>query len=72
MIICNAKKNGDTFFISGETTLRIANAHIHDCRIANSAGRDFRLCKPVQSGSFAFRYDAGWSLRRAGCQATFM
>jgi hypothetical protein len=26
----------------------------------------FRLCKPVQSWSFAFMYDAGWSLRRAG------
>jgi hypothetical protein len=25
----------------------------------------FRLCKPVQSWSFAFMYDAGWSLRRA-------
>jgi hypothetical protein len=25
----------------------------------------FRLCKPVQSGSFAFMYDVGWSLRRA-------
>jgi hypothetical protein len=22
----------------------------------------------VQSGSFAFRYDAGWSLRRAGAR----
>jgi hypothetical protein len=26
----------------------------------------FRLCQPVQSWSFAFMYDAGWSLRRAG------
>jgi hypothetical protein len=24
-----------------------------------------RLCKPVQSWSFAFMYDVGWSLRRA-------
>jgi hypothetical protein len=26
----------------------------------------FRLYKPVQSWSFAFMYDVGWSLRRAG------
>jgi hypothetical protein len=27
---------------------------------------DFRLCKPVQSWSFAVSCDVGWSLRRAG------
>jgi hypothetical protein len=33
------KKTADIFIVSGETMLRIANAHIHACRIANSAGR---------------------------------
>jgi hypothetical protein len=37
--ICNAKKTAAIFIISGMTKLRITNAYIHDCRIANSAGR---------------------------------
>jgi hypothetical protein len=37
--ICNAEKTTDIFIISGMTKLRITNAYIHDCRIANSAGR---------------------------------
>jgi hypothetical protein len=37
--ICNAGKTADVFDISGMMMLRIANAYIHDCRIANSAGR---------------------------------
>jgi hypothetical protein len=53
MSICNAEKTADFFIISAKTMLRITNAHIHDCRIANSAGRSVG------------RGDAGWSLRRA-------
>jgi hypothetical protein len=33
------KKTAAIFNISGMTKLRITNAYIHDCRIANSAGR---------------------------------
>jgi hypothetical protein len=38
--ICNAEKTADVFVISGMTKLRITNDYIHDCRIANSAGRN--------------------------------
>jgi hypothetical protein len=37
--ICNAEKSTDIFNISGMMMWRITNAYIHDCRIANSAGR---------------------------------
>jgi hypothetical protein len=47
--ICNAKKTADVFIISGMTRFRITNAYIHDCRIANSAGRRIH---PVLSVSF--------------------
>jgi hypothetical protein len=40
--ICNAGKTADVFDISGKMMLRIANAYIHDCRIANSAERTRR------------------------------
>jgi hypothetical protein len=45
MSICNAEKTAAIFIISGMTNLRITNAHIHDCRIANSAGRGRALRK---------------------------
>jgi hypothetical protein len=72
------KKMADIFDMSCKMKWRITNAYIHDCRIANSAGRRilsvacaeggerhgtvFRLCKPVQSWSFSYTCDAEYSL----------
>jgi hypothetical protein len=46
--ICNAEKTADIFSISGMTKLRITNAYIHDCRIANSAGRRSKFPPPAR------------------------
>jgi hypothetical protein len=65
--ICNAKKTADIFIISGMMKLRITNAYIHTCRIANSAGRSVRppLAWAAQDGGCC-----GRASRFAGCVET--
>jgi hypothetical protein len=57
MSICNAEKTADSFIISAKTMLRITNAYIHDCRIANSAGRDLPVTNHITArpAEFAIR-----------------